>query len=185
MNNAATSREQILKEARRIVRKEGIGSVNIRSLASSCSVSLGTVYNYFSSKSELTQAVVESIWRDIFHDEEICTPSGDIVTLIEKIYSSLEKGAEKYPFFFTLHSLSFMEDEKEDASRVMERTQNHIKESIKAALESDEKIQEGAFTENLTTDDFASVIFAVILSDMTQGRYNPRSVIEIIRRTLY
>ena len=185
MNNAVTSREDILKEARRIVREEGIGRVNIRSLASSCSVSVGTVYNYFSSKSELTLAVVESIWRDIFHDEEICTPSGDIVTLIERIYSSLEKGAEKYPSFFSLHSLSFMEEEKVEVAEMMERTQAHIRRSIKAALGSDKKIRERAFTENLSTDDFASVLFAVILSDMTQGRYNPGSVIEIIKRTLY
>lgn len=185
MNTVVTSREEILKEARNLVRKKGTGSVNIRTLASRCSVSVGTVYNYFSSKSELTLAVVESIWSDIFHEEDVCQPSSGIVSLIEGIYSRLEKGSEKYPGFFTLHSLSFIGEEKDDAAHMMKRIQSHIKESIKAALEGDEKIREGAFTDSLTTDEFASVLFAVMLSDMTRAHYNPGSVIEIIRRTLY
>lgn len=185
MNTVVTSREEILKEARNLVRKKGAGSVNIRTLAASCSVSVGTIYNHFSSKSELTLAVVESIWSDIFHEDDMCQPSSGIVSLIEGIYSRLEKGAEKYPGFFTLHSLSFIGKEKDDAAHMMERIQSHMKESIKAALGSDEKIRKGAFTDSLTTDDYASVLFAVILSDMTRAHYNPEGVIEIIKRTLY
>ena len=35
-----------------------------------CGVSVGCIYNYFASKTELLSATVESIWSDIFHHTE-------------------------------------------------------------------------------------------------------------------
>ena len=185
MNTTVTSREEILKEARALVRDKGWGSVNIRAIAARCSVSVGSVYNYFSTKNELTIAVVESIWRDIFHNCDICKVSSDIVSLIEKIYIALEKGEEKYPEFFSLHSLPFAGEERKDASIRMASTWEHIRGSIREALRRDEKVRRDAFGGALGEEDFTSVLFSLILGDIIRGHYNPESVIEIVRRTLY
>ena len=67
LNMAVTSREEILAVCREIVAEEGLSSVNMRLVASRCNIALGSVYNYFPSKSELLLATIESVWMDIFH----------------------------------------------------------------------------------------------------------------------
>lgn len=46
--------------------KKGIAAVNMRTVASECGIALGSLYNYFSSKSELLSATIEAVWKDIF-----------------------------------------------------------------------------------------------------------------------
>ena len=41
-------------------------AVSIRAVASRCSVSAGTIYNYYESKADLLGDTIESIWREIF-----------------------------------------------------------------------------------------------------------------------
>ena len=43
-------REKLLEEARRQVMDQGYSTMTIRSVASVCGVGVGTVYNYFESK---------------------------------------------------------------------------------------------------------------------------------------
>ena len=67
MNLTATSKEDILKASRALIQQNGWAAVNIRAVAAACGVSVGCIYNYFASKTELVSATVESIWNDIFH----------------------------------------------------------------------------------------------------------------------
>ena len=53
MNTVVTSKEIILEASKKLIREEGLNSINIRSVASACGVSVGSIYNYFDSKSEL------------------------------------------------------------------------------------------------------------------------------------
>ena len=66
MNTVITSKEAILDISRQLVREKGLGAVNIRTIAAACGVSVGSIYNYFCSKSDLVMATIESIWQDIF-----------------------------------------------------------------------------------------------------------------------
>ena len=67
MNTAVTSREAILTVCREMVSRQGLDSLNMRSVARACQVALGSLYNYFPSKDDLLLATVESVWQDIFH----------------------------------------------------------------------------------------------------------------------
>ena len=67
MNPMATSKADILKTSRELIQQNGWAAVNIRAVAAACGVSVGCIYNYFGSKTELVSAAVESIWNDIFH----------------------------------------------------------------------------------------------------------------------
>lgn len=55
--------EQLMEEARHQVEKNGYGAVTIRSIAAACGVGTGTVYNYFSSKEELTASFMLKDWQ--------------------------------------------------------------------------------------------------------------------------
>ncbi|MEI3425491.1 MAG: TetR/AcrR family transcriptional regulator [Christensenellales bacterium] len=70
MNTIVTSRAEILKASRELIRQEGWSAISIRSVAAACGVSVGSIYNYFDSKTELVSATVESLWEEIFHRPE-------------------------------------------------------------------------------------------------------------------
>ena len=53
MNHRVTSKEQILDRAMEIAMEEGIDAVNIRRLAASCQIAIGSVYNYFKDKNAI------------------------------------------------------------------------------------------------------------------------------------
>ena len=59
MNTVVTSKEEILKTSRELIRQQGWRAVNIRSVAAACGVSVGSIYNYFDSKSDLAGATVD------------------------------------------------------------------------------------------------------------------------------
>ncbi|MGN9059767.1 TetR/AcrR family transcriptional regulator [Mediterraneibacter faecis] len=42
----------------------------MRAVASRCSVSAGTIYNYYESKADLLSDTIESIWHEIFFHPE-------------------------------------------------------------------------------------------------------------------
>ena len=66
MNRLATSKEDILAASRELIKENGWAAVSIRSVAAKCSVSAGTIYNYYESKAELLGATIESVWQEIF-----------------------------------------------------------------------------------------------------------------------
>ena len=67
MNTAVTSKEEILKASRELIRQQGWSAVSIRSVAAACGVSVGSIYNYFDSKAALMSETVGSVWQEIFH----------------------------------------------------------------------------------------------------------------------
>nr|WP_302695454.1 helix-turn-helix domain-containing protein [uncultured Blautia sp.] len=112
MNTVVTSREAILAVSRKLIQTQGWGAVNIRAVARDCNISIGSVYNYFSSKTDLISAVVESVWCDIFHFPGGQGQFENFTDCIQWVFESMKRGDEKYPGFFNLHSMSFMGEEK-------------------------------------------------------------------------
>ena len=88
MNPMATSKEEILKTSRVLIQQNGWEAVNIRAVAAACGVSVGCIYNYFGSKTELVSAAVESIWSDIFRHP-------DDPAVFEQVYEELLRALEK------------------------------------------------------------------------------------------
>ena len=58
MNLTATSEEAIIEACQRIVKEKGLSAVNMRSVAAECNVAVGSIYNYFPSKSDLLCAAI-------------------------------------------------------------------------------------------------------------------------------
>ena len=108
MNHLATSKEDILAASRELIKENGWTAVSIRAVASRCSVSAGTIYNYYESKAELLGDTIESIWREIFfHPEE----EGII-----RISVSETNTIEECDFF--LEKLKYLTDKLTDYKRI-------------------------------------------------------------------
>ncbi len=67
MNNAVISKDMILSASKQLVMEKGLYAINMRMVAERCGIAVGSVYNYFPSKTDLIAATVESVWQSIFH----------------------------------------------------------------------------------------------------------------------
>lgn len=126
MNRLATSKEDILAASRELIKENGWAAVSIRSVAAKCSVSAGTIYNYYESKAELLGATIESVWQEIFFHPEDEQVFHDVTTCISWIYERFQYGNKRFPGFFSLHSFGFMKEGKDDGKKRMMRTWGHI-----------------------------------------------------------
>ena len=185
MNTIVTSQEEILKASRELIRQKGPESVNIRSVAAACGVSVGSIYNYFDSKAALMGAVVESVWREIFHEPEDAAVLRDIQACILWLYGRMEYGCREYPGFFTLHSLGFIGEDKIDGRQRMQRTWQNIRQGLCSVLLRDARIRPDAFDDRFTAEKFADLLFSLMLSALTRQDFDPSAVLEVTRRSLY
>lgn len=185
MNTVVTSKEQILEASRELIRQQGLPALNIRSVAAACGVSVGSIYNYFDSKAALAGAAVESVWFEIFHRPEDGAPFSDTLACVAWMYERLEYGCSQYPGFFTLHALGFLGENKVDGKRRMQQAWEHILAGLCAVLKQDKRIRPDAFTELLTPEKLADVLFSLMLSALLRQEYDPAVVLELVRRTLY
>ena len=185
MNLTATSKEDILKASRTLIQQNGWAAVNIRAVAAACGVSVGCIYNYFGSKTDLLSATVESIWNDIFHRPEDEAVFRDTLACVRWMYRQLEYGCAQYPGFFTHHSLGFMHQGTADGKQQMQQAWQHILRQLHLVLQQDPNVRPDAFNDQFTAERFAGVLFSQMLSALVQQDFDPSMVLEIVRRTLY
>lgn len=185
MNTVVTSKEAIVAVCRQLAAEQGLQALNIRSVAEKCSVAVGSVYNYFPSKSDLIAATIQDVWHDIFHTNRGCAPADSFVDYIRWIFSSVRDGAAEYPNFFTAHSMSFAGGNKGAGRRVMEEYFVHMKQGLLAALASDRAVRPNAFDHSFTPDAFVDFVFSSLLSLLLNGESSCLVLCEIVRRTIY
>lgn len=212
MNTIVTSREEILKASRKLAMEKGWKAVSIRSVAAVCGVSVGAIYYYFPSKTALLTDTVESVWYEIFHEPGDPSVFENTERCVRWVYARMEAGSREYPEFFTLHSLGFMQDKKagkteeaagaglggkaEEAAGTavsgktagterMHQTWLHIQDGFCQVLKQDRKVRRDAFSSRFTAEQFAGILFSLMLAALVRKDYNPEPVLEVVRRTLY
>ena len=185
MNPLATSTESILAASRELIRENGWNAVSIRAVAARCDVSPGTIYNYYESKAELLGATVESIWQEIFFHPQEEGVFQDAERCVGWIYRRMEYGNRQFPGFFSLHSLSFMGQEKSSGKERMMKTWGHILHGLTVMLQTDPKIRADAFDDRFTPEQFAEILFSLILVAIIRQDYDPAPVLALIQRTVY
>ena len=185
MNNIITSKEEILKASRELIKKKGLNAINMRSVAEASNIAVGSIYNYFKSKEELTIAVVGSVWFDIFHPSNVCLESDSFIDSVDIIFQSLENGNKKYPNFFSYHSSMIFGKNKNKGVNMMNTIIKHMKEGLHKTLSNDKKVRSDAFDDNFTATKFIDTIFSFIMSSMMKGDYDSFVIKEIIKRTIY
>ena len=62
----------------------------MRTVASECGIALGSLYNYFSSKSELLSATIEAVWKDIFQMGKTLEKCENIVEYLNLLFEVLK-----------------------------------------------------------------------------------------------
>ena len=185
VNHLATSKEDILAASRELIKENGWAAVSIRAVASRCSVSAGTIYNYYESKAVLLSDTIESIWHEIFFHSQDEQVFDDVTTCILWIYERLQYGNKQFPGFFSLHSFGFMREERTDGKKRMMQTWGHILNGLCDVLKNDPKIRPNVFDQQFTEKQFADILFSLMLVSMIRQDYDPSQIVMLINKTLY
>lgn len=133
----------------------------------------------------LVGATMASVWDDIFHHPDDEAVLEDTLSCIRWMYRQMEYGCQKYPGFFTHHSLSFMQQDTADGNRRMHHAWQHILDQLCVMLRRDPRVRPDAFTGQFSAEQFAEVLFSLMLSAVIRQDFDPSAVLEITRRTLY
>ena len=108
MNTVVTSRQALLAASRTVARGQGLDGLNIRAVAAEARVSVGSVYSYFSGKTELLAATVEEIWMQILSAPEGEAPRDGFAAYVHWLFHRIQSGAGEYPGFFQGHAAGFL-----------------------------------------------------------------------------
>ena len=93
MNTVVTSRQALLAASRTVARRQGLGGLSIRAVAAEARVSVGSVYNYFSGKTELLAATVEEVWMQILSAPEGEAPRDGFAAYVHWLFHRIQSGA--------------------------------------------------------------------------------------------
>ena len=163
MRTAVISREEILEASRRMLREKGWSAIHMRSVAAQCGVAVGSLYNYFSSKTELVAATVESVWEELFHMPEDLPEEERFCCCVQWLYDSMREGNRRYPGFLTLHAMGFTTGEgKVEGRRMMERIQSRLRDSLCRVLREDVQVNQSVFDSRLTPEGFVELVFSML-----------------------
>lgn len=185
MNKVVTSKEDILAVSKEMVIKNGIQEINMRNVAKQCGVAVGSVYNYFPSKNDLMIAVIDAIWKEIIQGISDCTLSSGFLENIEKLFYSVKSGGEKYPFFFSIHSMSVAKSGKDKGRETMNQYFESVKCDLLHSLQKDQRIKQEFFSEKCTQIDFIEFVFSNLISLLIRNQNSCDVLLEIVKGTIY
>ncbi len=86
-------REQLLCEAKRQIEQNGYAKTTVRSVALSCGIGVGTVYNYFKSKDMLIASFMAEDWLSCL--EKMKTAATEPKAVLKGVYDGLCAFIEK------------------------------------------------------------------------------------------
>ena len=186
MNVAVTTKAEILRQCRELVAQKGLAALNMREVAQKCGVALGSLYNYFPSKTDLSLAVIESVWQDIFHTDGCQeAASSSFPAYVEALFRGVGEGMRAYPRFFAAHSLSFASDEKGKARETMERYFAHMQGGLRRALDGDKGLRADAFEAGFSRDKLAQFTLSALVTLWLGQSPDCAVLTELLHRALY
>ena len=93
---------KIITEAKRQVFENGYANMTLRSVAKSCQIAVGTIYNYYPSKEVLVATFILEDWMPIASDlQSKCSSCDDVITACHHIYDGLLRLGEEYQVLFS------------------------------------------------------------------------------------
>lgn len=185
MNTIVTSREAILAAGKEIMIESGVERLSIRDVAQKCGISVGSVYNYFPSKSDLVVSTIESVWIEIIMEPGDDSAGVSFNEHLRALFNRIQKGCLKYPSFFSVHSLNAAQFDKTKGREVMQRYFSHMKKGLFDSLEQDPLVKKGVFTSQFTENDFIEFVFTNLMTLFMKRVSSCDTLCEIVKRIIY
>jgi AcrR family transcriptional regulator len=176
-----TLRGVLLDISHRIADTEGIGAVNIRSIAAKAGVATGTVYNYFSNKEEILLALTEEYWSQTLLEMQAAAGGGSFCEQLQEIFAFLKKRIEQSAGKL-MNSLGNIGTEGQARMTCM---QSALETAFVERMEQDPGIRKDIWTESFSKEQFARFLMVNTVTLLKADAPDISFLLEIIRRVLY
>lgn len=176
-------KEIILSSAKEIALKQGVHKINIRKVAIESGVSIGTVYNYYSTKADLLVAVIESFWSEVFKQIDFSSlEDQSFYEKIQEIYHTLYTYLHKFKKNW-LTQISLLTVEEKSLGRKKEKAYfSKINTMIISLMDQEESIP--VWTNGITKEKIAEFIFDNMLLMLKKDERNIEFFIEILKKIM-
>ena len=141
-------KEELMIKGKEILVNKGYNSLNIRDLAKSCNIGIGTFYNYYQNKDEIVRGIIKTDWEKIVGETNMKISNEDI-DFKEKMYIIYD-GIYKFlsDFLDTFMVMVSTGGKKHNTDKILLPYENILKEILKSHKEkgdinydiSDEKL---------------------------------------------
>lgn len=186
MNKTDISHEKIVGAAIEILQKGDIASLSMRNVAQACGVAVGSIYNYFPTKSELIIAVIAEVWGRVFPEEIYkVQPGRRFSEFVSEMYGQVYLLQKDYQNFFMLHKTLIDSDGKMQARQVMAQYFSRVKSVMLETLAADNYIEDTMWTWHFNQKAFVDFVFENILSLLARGKENCDFFVLLLNRMLY
>lgn len=176
-----TLRGTLLDCARGIADSEGIGSINIRSIARRAGVATGTVYNYFSGKDELLLALTEEYWRQTLSDIRTSITADSFCGQLEEIFYLLRERIDDSAGKL----MGSLGNSEEAGLQRMAAMHTALEKALIQRMEHDERIRQDIWNETFTKEGLARFIMMNLTTLLKTRAPDIHFLLEIVKRTVY
>lgn len=176
-----TLRDTLLRSARDIADTEGIGAVNIRSIARKAGIATGTVYNYFSNKDEILFALTEEYWKQALDEMKTAITADSFCGQLEEMFYFLKERIDRSAGML-MKSLGNMEVAGQAR---MVSMQSALEAALIQRMEQDTDIRRDVWDGTVTREQFARFIMMNMTMLLRTSVPDVTFFLSIIRRILY
>ncbi|XMB66944.1 TetR/AcrR family transcriptional regulator [Mycoplasmatota bacterium zrk1] len=93
------NQKQLIKESAVKLLKDGTSNLSIRKIANDCGISIGTVYNYYDNKNEITLDIIADFWIAFAKRISILIGECDSsVDALQKVFTELKKTSSEFRY---------------------------------------------------------------------------------------
>ena len=185
MKYGQISREQLLQAAKVLVAQEGAQALNIRRLAASCGVSVGSIYNYFPAKSDLVAALIGDFWREAVHGVPWPLTATKFEDCVEILYERLYDYFQTFEQEWLSQLMAMNQQERKRGKQVEAQQFAHMRQRLLAVLLQDETISSAVWDETLTPEALVNLDFEQLLTSLRQNQPDVGVLLAVLRRLLH
>ncbi|MDO4799691.1 MAG: TetR family transcriptional regulator [Bacillota bacterium] len=173
-------RARLLVLAQEIADREGVGAINIRTLAERAGIATGTVYNYFSSKDEILFVLTEEFWRDTLHQLDREIKAHRFVDQLESVFQELKNRLET-----ASGTMSRLRSLETIGQRRMAAMQDELEAILVRRLREDETIRADVWSPDFTMEAYARFMMRNMVVLLRSREADFGFLREMVLRTLY
>ena len=180
--------EEILEQAYQLACEQGLRSLSIRSIATACDVSVGTVYNSYASKTELINDVVGMFWQRAFAEtmKTLAVHEGnDFIAFCEALSQSLKSALKEFRKDFLSDLSALSEGDRLSAQKREQQSFIHARAGIERALLSDPKIKQDRLTGAMAPEALVALVWETLIDSARDDMGYDKTLFELLRTTLY
>lgn len=185
MQRQTIDRETLLDRAYGIAEEEGLSALSIRKLATECDVAVGSVYNYFPAKADLTTAIIERFFSNAFF-EGFCHPAVDeaFVPFCRRLSVAMQTALSGFraDWLAEIGRLSVQERARGKAEEAVRL--RHVERGLMSVFENDHTIDHAVLPSELAAEPLCHFVLRSLMI-LLRDREDPEVLFALLDAALY